>query len=168
MPVIDYDDGTRIIQEVPVYYQGNTSTCAQACVAGVLNYWGYNVNYNEIIYETSNSDMSVGMTPERIVWYFRRYNLQAKSYKGNLDNLKNLVDQGLPAIVAFDERDTQHVVVVVGYNDYRGVIFYNDSMYGELTEEPYSDFVRAWGRQRLTSTRFADDIYNNLIIQVNR
>ena len=68
MSVVDYDDGSRLIQNVPVYHQGNTGTCAQACVTSVLNYWGYSVNYNEIISDTSNSSMTTGMTFERIMW----------------------------------------------------------------------------------------------------
>ncbi len=168
MGVIDYDDGSRVIQDVPVYHQGNTGTCAQACVASILNYWGYHVTYEDIIAETSNQTMTAGMTPEQIVWYFRRKNLQAKSYKGNLANLKSCVDKGHPCIVAFDELKIQHVVVVVGYNDYKELIYYNDSMDGTMIEEPYSDFVRAWGRQRVSSSGFNDVSLSNLLIQVNR
>src|SRR5947208_912956 len=102
MTVLDYDDGSRVIQNVPAHYQGQTSTCAQACVTSILNYWGYNTQYKDVIAETSNQDMSSGMTPEQMVWYFRRHNLQAKVYKGNLANLKSLVDRGLPCIVSFN------------------------------------------------------------------
>jgi len=167
MGIVDYDDGTRIIENVPLCNQGNTGTCAQACVTSILNYWGNNINYNELITETVNQNVGAGMSIDRIVWYFRRYNLQAKAFKGNMSNLKGLIDRGFPCIVGFDEGSVQHVVVVVGYNDYREVIFYNDSMYGELTEEPYSDFIRAWNRQRLNAGTIDGLSFTNLIIQVN-
>jgi ABC-type bacteriocin/lantibiotic exporter with double-glycine peptidase domain len=169
MSVVDYDDGSRIIQNVPICYQGNTTTCAQACITSVLNYWGYRANYADIIRETSNADMSVGMTPERIIWYLRRNNLKARSYKGNLDNLKNLVDAGLPTIVVMDEKQEMHVIVVIGYNDYRQLIFYIDSMNGDILEEPYSDFARAWSRKRTYSTQFYSvEDYSNMLIEVSR
>lgn len=168
MGLIDYDDGSRIIEGVPVYYQGNTGTCAQACVTSILNYWGYNVKYEEVISQTSNQDMSAGMNPEQMVWYFRKYNLQSRSYTGRLSDIKSQINKGLPCIVAFDERSIQHVVVVTGYNDDREVIYYNDSMYGEVTEEPYSDFIRAWSRQRANSAGYFEGSLSNLLIQVSR
>lgn len=166
MPVVDYDDGSRLIEVVPIYHQGNTDTCAQACVTSILNYWGYPVKYEDIIAETSGSNM-VGMSLERIMWYFRKYNLQAQCYTGNLAKLKALVDRGYPSVVSFDEDSNYHVIVVVGYNDHREVMYYIDSMYGELTEEPYSDFSRAWSRQRRVSG-FMDQLPPNQMIEVRR
>lgn len=168
MGLVDYDDGSRIIENVPVYHQGNTGTCAQACVTSVLNYWGYNVSYEDVISKTSNLDMSAGMTPEQMMWYFRKYNLQARVYTGKLSDLKRLIDKGLPTVIAFDENIIQHSVVVIGYNDYREVVFYNDSMYGEVTEEPYSDFIRAWSKRRANTGGYFEGSLNNILIQVNR
>jgi ABC-type bacteriocin/lantibiotic exporter with double-glycine peptidase domain len=167
MSVVDYDDGTRLIENVPACHQGNTNTCAQACVTSILNYWGHHVRYEDIIAETSNQTMTAGMPIERMVWYFRRYGLQARSYGGNLSNLKALIDRGCPSVVSFDESTYNHVVVVVGYNDYTELIFYIDSMDGEIIEEPYSDFVRAWGRKRAV-TGFVDMPIPNLMIEVKR
>lgn len=168
MSVVDYDDGSRVIENVPAYHQGNTGTCAQACVSAVLNYWGYNVSYQSIIDETSNASMTAGMATERMIWYFRKYNLRSRAYTGRLSDLKRYIDKGLPTIVVFDEGNSQHVVVVIGYNDEREVIFYNDSMYGETTEEPYSDFVRAWGRQRANSMGYFEGNAPNTLIEVMR
>src|SRR5947199_5100315 len=128
MTLVDYDDGSRLIQNVPMCHQGKTSTCAQACVTSLLNYYGFKVNYADVINETSNPSMSAGMSPEQIIWYLRRYNLQAKSFRGNLSNLKALIDRGWPTIVGFDDLKVQHVVLVVGYNDFREMLFYIDSM----------------------------------------
>lgn len=168
MSLVDYDDGTRIIQGVPVYHQGDTNTCAQACVTSVLNYWGHNVFYEDLISETSKSEFTSGMNPDQMVWYFRRYNLQSRHFRGNMANLKALIDRGLPTIVGMDELREQHIIVVVGYNDYNELIFYNDSMDGEMIEEPYSDFITAWNRQRANSTGYGIVSFNNLIIQVSR
>ena len=165
MPVVDYEDGSRLVEVVPIYHQGNTDTCAQACVTSVLNYWGHNIRYEDIIADTSGNNL-VGMNIERMVWYFRKYNLQAQSYAGNLAKLKALIDRGYPSVVSFDEDSNYHVVVVVGYNDHREVMYYIDSMYGELTEEPYSDFVRALARQRLGS--YTELQIPNLMIEVRR
>lgn len=168
MGLVDYDDGSRIIENIPVYHQGNTGTCAQACVTSILNYWGFHVTYEDIILRTSNSDMSSGMTPEQIMWFFRKYNLQSRVFSGRLSDVKRLIDKGLPTIVAFDENSIQHVVVMIGYNDYREVVYYIDSMYGEITEEPYSDFIRAWSRQRANSTGYLDSSLSNVLIQVSK
>ncbi len=165
MTVLDYDDGSRIIQNVYVCHQGKTKYCSQACITSILTYWGYNVRYEDIIAETNSLS---GMSPEQIVWYFRKYNFQSRAYKGTFSDLKRLIDKGLPTIVGFDENTAQHVVVVVGYNDHREVVFYNDSMYGELTEEPYSDFLRAWSKKRANSSGMIDNSLSNLLIQVNR
>lgn len=164
----DYEDGSRIIQGLPLYYQGTTGTCAQACVTSILNYWGYNVQYEDVIRQTSNIDMSYGMTPEQIIWYFRKYNLKAKSYKGKLSDIKLYVDNAIPTIAAFDQRSVQHVVVMTGYNDYRKVVYYNDSMYTDVTEEPYSDFTRAWSQQRANSFGYFEESLSNLLIAVGR
>ncbi len=164
----DFEDGSRIIQGLPVYHQGKTGTCAQACVTSILNYWGYNVKYEDVISQTSNLDMSAGMTPEQMIWYFRKYNLNAKSFKGKLYDVKKFIDNAIPTIAGFDEGCIQHVVVMTGYNDYREVVFYNDSMYGEVTEEPYSDFIRAWSKQRANSTGYFEGSLSNLLIAVGR
>lgn len=168
MALVDYDDGSRIIENIPVCHQGNTGTCAQACVTSILNYWGFSVRYEDVISQTSNIDMSSGMTPEQMMWYFRKYNLQSRVSTGKLSDLKRLIDKGLPTVVGFDENSIQHFVVIIGYNDYREVVYYIDSMYGEITEEPYSDFTRAWSKQRANSTGYFEGSLNNVLIQVSR
>lgn len=164
MALVEYEDGSRIIENVPICYQGNTNTCAQACITSVLNYWGYNVKYEDIIADTCGNNM-VGMTMERIMWYFRKYNLKSLSYGGNLAKLKGLIDRGYPTIVSFDEEAYYHVVVVTGYNDYREVIYYIDSEDGDIMEESYYDFIRAWGKQRRVFG-FGDVQIPNLMLEV--
>jgi ABC-type bacteriocin/lantibiotic exporter with double-glycine peptidase domain len=164
MALVEYEDGSRIIENVPICYQGNTNTCAQACITSVLNYWGHNVKYEDIIADTCGNNM-VGMTIERMMWYFRKYNLKSISYGGNLAKLKALIDKGYPTIVSFDEESYYHVVVVIGYNDYREVIYYIDSEDGDIMEESYYDFIRAWGKQRRVFG-FGDLQIPNLMLEV--
>lgn len=167
MSVVDYNDGSRVISGVPVYHQGNTSMCSQACITSLLNYLGYSLTYDDVISETSNQNMNSGMTSDRIMWYFRKYNLKSRAYSGRLIDIKKLIDKGYPVIVGLDERKGFHVVLVVGYNDDREVIFYNDSMDGEMMEEPYSDFLSAWGRKRANTFGVYSDP-PNLMIEVTR
>jgi len=166
MSFIDFDDGSRIIQNVPIFFQGNTNTCSQASMTAILNYWGYPVTYDEVISETSNSNMSAKVSPELVVGYLKRYGLQANAISGTLTMLKNLIDKGLPSIIGFDELDSKHFVVFVGYNDYRESVFYNDSEDGEMIEESYTSFINSWKRQRLNSSGFFANSVPNLLIQV--
>lgn len=165
MPIVDYDDGSRVIDGVPVYYQADTRYCGQACVSSILAYWGFSVTFNEVIEQTNTT---LGMNIEQMVWFFRKYGLQSRAYKGRLQDLKTQINKGCPVIVAFDEGSIQHVVVIVGYNDEKELIFYNESMEGQTMEEPYADFVKAWSRQRANSAGFGGDSLNNMLIQVSR
>lgn len=168
MPIIDYDDGTRILDGIPAYYQGDTRRCGQACTASVLGYFGYHVTFDDLVEQTAGTAGALGMSMEQIVWTLRKYGLQARSFTGRLQDLKTQINKGNPVIVAFDEGDIQHVVVVIGYNDERELIFYNDSMDGCTMEEPYSDFIRAWSRRRANSSGFFDGSVANMLIQVSR
>jgi ABC-type bacteriocin/lantibiotic exporter with double-glycine peptidase domain len=168
MPIIDYDDGSRVLDGVPIYYQGDTKRCGHACTASVLAYFGYNVTFEDIIDQTSNTAGALGMSLEQIVWTIRKYGLQARTSTGKLQDLKTQINRGSPIIVAFDELSIQHVVVVVGYNDEKELIFYNDSDDGFTIEEPYSDFIRAWSRKRANSSGFFDGSLANMMIQISR
>lgn len=169
MSFLYYQDGSKIIADVPILYQGKTNTCAQACITMVLIYWGFDVTYEDIIqYTTGGRDE--GLTYDQIVWTFRKYGLHAEYMSGRFEILKSYIDKSWPTIVEWQEKSFDHVVTVVGYNDNTELIYYIDPHFGNLLHEPYSSFIKNWSSvKRMDSTGMAGGVgRTNLLFKVYR
>ena len=67
-----------------------------------------------------------------------------KAYKnGTVNHLKDSVDKGKP-IITMLQFDVPHYVVVVGYNEEQGEIWYHDSIDGPYQKLSESEFKQVW------------------------
>lgn len=141
--VIQY--GPEVIINVPFYPQEDYQ-CGPSSLAGVLNYYGLKVSPEEIASEIYSSSAR-GTLDLDLLFYVQRMGLDAKKYKGNINDLKERIKGGYPLIVlvdyGFGPLQVNHFMVVLGYNE--SGIFVNSGR-EEKRFIPYEDFLRAWGR----------------------
>ena len=144
-PRSDHHGGSNVLQSIP-FYQLKAHRCGPASLASVLNFWGIAVSpavvADEIYSETAKGTLNLDM-----VWYAERKGLQARQFKGSVDEIKYHVDMGHPLIVMVDYGfwvyEKNHFMVIVGYNE-EGVIVNSGNGYPELMA--LQDFLRGWRR----------------------
>ncbi|MBM3266167.1 MAG: C39 family peptidase [Candidatus Sericytochromatia bacterium] len=159
--VSDHADGTRIIDNVPWFFQGAAvkgtrdvpdNTCAQAAMSMVLNYHqGQQApTYQQVVDESNKFNMAT--THTTVTNYLKAKGLQVDAYKnGTINHLKSAVDQGHPVIVML-QFDVPHYVTVIGYNDEQGEIIYHDSIDGPNQKLGEREFDRVWHNTDLKNT----------------
>jgi len=114
---------TVIIEEVPFFPQLDYQ-CGPASLAGVLNYYGDNVDPDEIA-EAIYRENIRGTVSLDMVLYARKRGFASKWYNGDTDELMRAVDRGNPVIVMIDIglslARVYHYMVITGYS-FKGVI----------------------------------------------
>lgn len=138
---------TYIIENVPFYPQ-ETYQCGPASLAGVLNYWGVNVNPEDIAKEIF-SESAKGTLNIDMVLYAQGKGLDVTQYKGNMEDLKKNIESGYPVIVLVDYGfylyQVNHFMVVVGYNEH-GVTVNSGKDKNKFI--PRENFVKTWERTK--------------------
>jgi hypothetical protein len=140
-----YQNGSKVIENVPFFRQGRDNTCGQAVVAMVTNFWGLRTNYQELVNQENplNLATSAGMLTNS----FREKGLVAQDFrKGSLDSIIYEVNQGRPTPVLLDFGNIQsaHYVVVLGYNTKKGTLIIHDSLEGPYVEMEEATFLKMW------------------------
>jgi len=137
----------HIIENVPFYPQ-ETYQCGPASLAGVLNYWGVNVNSDDIAKEIF-SKSAKGTLDIDMVLYAQRMGLDVNQYKGNMEDLKKNIESGYPVIVLVDYGfylyQVNHFMVVVGYNEH-GVTVNSGKNKNKFI--PKESFIKTWERTK--------------------
>jgi ABC-type bacteriocin/lantibiotic exporter with double-glycine peptidase domain len=109
----------RLIDAVP-FYEQEDHQCGPASLAGLLNFYGANVNPREIA-EKIYSASARGTLDLDMVFYAERKGMSARQYRGSLEDLKKNIDAGTPLIILVDYGflvyQKNHYMVVVGYSD---------------------------------------------------
>lgn len=160
--IVETPNGDVLIDRIHWFKQGAAvqasgepdNTCAQAASAMVLRYWlgDKAPSYQEVVDESNKFNLAT--THSTITNYLKAKGLDVKAYKnGKLDNLKAAIDAGRPPMVLL-QFEVPHYVVVVGYNDSTGEIWYHDSIdgpYQRLSEEAFKD---AWYNTSLKNIPF--------------
>lgn len=138
---------THMIENVPFYPQ-ETYQCGPASLAGVLNYWGVNVNPDDIAKEIF-SESAKGTLNIDMVLYAQRKGLDVTQYKGNMEDLKKNIESGYPVIVLVDYGfylyQVNHFMVVVGYNEH-GVTVNSGKDKNKFI--PRESFIKTWERTK--------------------
>ncbi|OGW38703.1 MAG: hypothetical protein A2Y97_11115 [Nitrospirae bacterium RBG_13_39_12] len=135
----------HVIEKVPFYPQ-ESYQCGPASLASVLNYWGINVTPDDIsksiFSETARGTLNIDM-----VLYAQSKGLNAKQYKGSMEDIRKNIDYGYPVIVlvdyGFSLYHVNHFMVIVGYSE-SGVIANSGKDEGKFIYE--EDFITVWDK----------------------
>lgn len=134
------------------------NNCGPASVAMVLAYYGHPVTQGEAQASLRPDPEEWGMLPNVVAPYVQQFGLDARVLgAGTADDLKALLNQGVPVIVAqwLSEADPiPHYRVVIGYDDARGEFIVNDGVLGFGKSIPYAEFEGLW------------DVYANLYLPI--
>jgi len=138
---------TRLIKNVPFYPQ-ETYQCGPASLAGVLNYWGFNISPGEIAAEIYSPNAK-GTLDVDMVFYAARKGFRASQYRGSWEDLKNNIDSNRPLVVLVDDGfwvyEQAHFMVVVGY-DAEGLIVNSGKEQNLFI--PLGRFLKSWARTK--------------------
>lgn len=148
---------------VPMARQSTNYTCGVAALQSVLGYYGDEFREGTLATELK-PDQNNGTSYHNIINFSKRKGYSAKAlYKMNLEQLKKLVDQKKPVIVAIQawadkpvsylkDWDDGHYAVVIGY-DNKYIYFMDPSTLGNYTYIPVKDFLERWhdtdGKEKL-------------------
>jgi len=143
---------THIIRDVPFYPQ-ETYQCGPASLAGVLNYWGFNISPAEIAAEIY-SQKARGTLDVDMLFYAEKKGLRAIHSQGSLEELKKNIDSNQPLIVLVDDGfwvyQKDHYMVVVGYDE-DGLIVNSGKKQHQFI--PLSRFLKSWERTKFWTLR---------------
>ncbi|MNR75518.1 bacteriophage N4 adsorption protein B [compost metagenome] len=162
-----YASGAVVVNDVPFFKQdARDNTCAQAAMSVVLNYWGKDTSYSKVVNESNRFNLPT--SPQTVESYLKHNGLTAQPYRqGKLSFLRSLVDQGRPPMVLLQFGNSEHWVVVVGYNQSQKTIIMHDSIDGAFTEMKESDFVGKWQNKMMSGIPVVGGAnYEGLIIDI--
>lgn len=165
-----HQDGSKVIQNVPFTMQGNDNTCGQAVMTMILNYWGINISYQQVVNETNPNNLPT--TYDSITNYLRKKGLKAQDYtKATINNIIASINKGKPVIVLLDwgGASQEHYVVVVGYNQRKNTIIFHDSLDGPYMEMGMQQFDSFWNNKSISRLPLLGGAnYNHLMFDVYR
>ena len=146
----DVDAGHgHLITAVPFIPQEEYQ-CGPASLAMVLQYYGADVGQEEIARELYLPSVRGALNLD-LEFYARRRGLQARSFAGTLERVKDEVRHGHPLIVfqdlGFAVYPVPHFAVLVGYDDHaRAVVLHSGTTPYRVVS--YAEFERTWARRR--------------------
>lgn len=161
-----YQNGSRIIDNVPFVVQGDDNTCGQAVLTSMLNFWGHKMPYQQVVNEANPHNLPT--TDYGIANYLRLKGLAAQPFKGaSIDNLIAEVNQGRPSVVLLDFGGItqEHYVIVVGYNTEKKTLIMHDSLSGPYIAMPMDRFDQMWQNKAIRRVHlFAAPNYNRFML----
>ncbi|MEB3222731.1 MAG: C39 family peptidase [Candidatus Sericytochromatia bacterium] len=169
--LLAFNDGSRVVKDVPFFKQGKDNTCAQAAQTVVLNYWGVKQDYQALVRQQNK--LNAATHYDVLVKHMQAQGLQVKAMRGgNLGYLKALIDQGKPPIVLLEFNNDlfqNHYVTVVGYNNMTGKVIFHDSIDGPYQQLDEEEFEAMWQSKKLSNLPvFGGGNFQGLIIEAER
>lgn len=167
-----FQNGSKILERVPFFKQGNDNTCGQAVMTSLLNYWGDDISYQSVVDEANPRNLPT--TDMAIITYLRSKGLKAQAYRrATIDNLISQINKGrpTPVLLDFGGISQEHYVIVVGYNLKKNTLVIHDSL---NLEGPYMEmdirvFERMWQNRSLRNIHvFGGDNYYRIMFDVYR
>ncbi|MEZ0372636.1 MAG: C39 family peptidase [Candidatus Sericytochromatia bacterium] len=147
-----YQNGARIIADVPYARQGNDNTCGQAVINMLTNFWGVPTDYQQLV--NQENPFNLATLAETLVRSLREKGLNAQDFReAGLASLAAEINQGRPTAVLLDfgSIPTAHYVLVVGYNPQRGTLIMHDSLEAPYVEMSEQNFLKMWENRSLRS-----------------
>ena len=146
----DLRDGRgHLIETVPFIPQEDYY-CGPASLAMLLSYWGVAADQESIAREIFIESIK-GTLNLDLELYARRRGLEARSFRGNLEEVRLHLRQNHPLIVFQDlglgPYEVPHFAVLVGYDDARQQVIAHS---GTTQYKPvsYAEFLRTWDRRQ--------------------
>ena len=165
-----YQNGSRVIDGVPFFRQGNDNTCGQAVITTLVNFWGIDMDYQAVVNEANPNNLPT--TDAAMTNYLRSKGLKAQPFRrASLENLIHQINQGrpTPVLLDFGGLSQEHYVIVVGYNPDKNTMIVHDSLEGPYIEMPSARFVQMWENQSLQSVHiFGGENYRRIMFDVFR
>lgn len=163
-----YKNGNKILKDVPNIIQGEDNTCGQAVVTAILQYWGVEITYQEVVNESNRTNLPT--TRNKIIRYLRDKGLKAQDYKeGTINQLIAQINKGRPTIVLLDFGGLResHYVTVIGYNQSSKTLIIHDSLRGSYLEMAQDEFHEMWANRSLRKILPIEGLsYKNLMFQI--
>jgi len=165
-----YQNGSKVLENVPFFHQGQDNTCGQAVLASLLNYWGTPMTYQQVVDQANPGNLPT--TDDAITSYLRKKGLKAQDFRGGvLNNLIEQVNKGrpTPVLLDFGGLSQEHYVLVVGYNQKKGTLVIHDSLEGPYVEMEMTVFQKMWDNRSIRQIHiFGGDNYKRLFFDVFR
>lgn len=165
-----FQNGSRLISDVPFVLQGDDNTCGQAVMTSLLNFWGYNIDYQSVVNEANPRNLPTtdfGMTN-----YLREKGLEAQPFRGaTLDNLIAEVNKGRPTVVLLDFGgiSQEHYVIVTGYNPTTKAMIVHDSLEGPYIQIPMDRFAKMWDNRSIRQVHiFGGENYRRFMLSIDK
>jgi len=147
--------------------------CAAFATAYVLRHFNINSDGNTLYKHFPCKVPSGGVTPLGIRIVLRKYNLKTKYKKGNIDNLKEDLNNGVPVIVfihSIPDSKRSHYVPVTGYDENGFYLAESIEKLSNVTNEngiynrkvDYKDFKTMWNIKKIYMP-----LYSNTYIVVS-
>lgn len=163
-------NGSRIIDAVPFMTQGKDNTCGQAVMTSVLQFWGSNLQYQEVVNQANPRNLPT--TDYGLTNFLRSQGLQAQPFRGaTVENLIAEVNKGhpTPVLLDFGGISQEHYVIVLGYNLEKNTLIMHDSLEGPHVEMPIPSFETMWQNRSIRQVHiFGGDNYRNFMLKVSR
>ena len=119
-------------------------TCGAAALTMVLRYWNEDVSHDDVARELVRPELR-GIAGSRLAEFARGRGFEAVAYLGDMAHLRDSESKGRPLIVAWHLGDSRyHDVVVVGFDDRRGVVLVNDPAAGASRAVGVAEFEKRW------------------------
>ena len=136
--------------DVPFYPQKSWTGCGASVIAGVLNYWDFSVNPDEILERYPAQTPTRGYTLGELKRIAQHSQVHAFAFKADLTTLETHLAAGRPLIVPLKIDpslpflpDYDHYVIVTGLDRPRGYIFLIDPQLGPHARK-LAEFNRQW------------------------
>lgn len=140
-----YIDGVPLIspdgdEESSRYY------CGPTALASILSFYGLGVDIDEIAGKIYRPELKGAITMD-VFLYAKERGLQAKLYRGTMEDLKDRIRAGTPPILFVDMGygffPMGHYIVPVGFSDDYGVVLAHSGS-DEALAISYKRLLRAW------------------------
>ncbi|MDR1039381.1 MAG: C39 family peptidase [Deltaproteobacteria bacterium] len=135
--------GSRLVLGLP-FYPDESSLCGPASLAAVMNYMGYPVSLEEVARGVQRWDLRGSLGPDLVLWA-RSQGAEARFFSAKPEDLVDLVNRQIPAVVLVDEGFGPvvkgHFMVVAGYS-FEGVVVNSGPVQQELQD--WSKFLTKW------------------------
>jgi len=134
----------NVIKDIKFYNQEKDEWCGPAVLQMMLHFYGLNEK-QEIVAARVFDEKEKVVKLSEMVFYPQSKGLKSYSFKGNLDDLKELISKGVPVVVfqkASKEINKGHYRLVVGY--YQDWIVLADPLLGKNIFVKEKDFLELW------------------------
>jgi len=134
----------NVIKNMKFYKQEKNGWCGPAVLQMMLHFYGLDEKQEMVAARVFDEKEKV-MKLSEMVFYPQSKGLKSYSFKGNLNDLKELISKGVPVVVfqkASKEIDKGHYRLVVGYQ--KDSIVLADPLLGKNIFVKEKDFLELW------------------------